>query len=91
MLVEQNSIWFIKYFTLVQCFSTFFDTRHPLDGKVGLKINELQLLAAPLKLSHGILVCRGTPVEKHCESSAFAHISSWLVKLTLDCNRVDIQ
>ena len=55
---------------LEQCFSTFFATRHPwsaiqclaapLDGKIGLKINEFQFFAVPLSLSHG------NPVENHC-------------------------
>ena len=39
--------------------------RGPHDGKIGLKINELQFMLSPLALSHGTLVCRGTPVWNH--------------------------
>ena len=37
-----------------------------LDGQMGIKIKELNWLAAPLAPAHGILVYRGTPVGNHC-------------------------
>ena len=51
---------------LTSVFLNLFSHAAPLDVKIGLKSSELELLAAPLALSHGTLACRGTPVENHC-------------------------
>ena len=54
----------------------FFGSRHPttfcrymeapLDGQIGININELYELAAPQTPPHGTRACRGTPVGNHC-------------------------
>ena len=58
-----------------QCFSTFFDSRHPslvikqYDGTPSYKLlvigHQIQNLAAPLELFWGTQECRCTPVENH--------------------------
>ena len=65
----------IPFNCLDQCFPTFFGSRHPYlalkilaaptTGLIGIKIKELEFLAAPLAPGHGNLVCRGTPVWNH--------------------------
>ena len=40
--------------------------RHPWLSFLGIKIKELQLLAAPLAPAYSTLVCRGTLVGNHC-------------------------
>ena len=54
----------------------FFDSRHPylvlkifggtLASLIRIMIKEFLHLSAPLPLSHGTLMCRGTPVGNHC-------------------------
>ena len=59
---------------VLQCFSTFFLSRHPLSiislFGASRSLNKSKglwnwFLVAPLTLSHNTLVCRGTPVENH--------------------------
>ena len=38
-------------------------------------------MAAPLEGAHGTLVCRGTPVEKHCIKDLCFHFSSYVTSL----------